>query len=94
MNVKVYSTSFCPYCKMAKEFLKDKKIPFEEVNVQENPEAAKQMIEKSGQAGVPVIEIDGQMVIGFNTEQIKKLLKLEQWKGYTVLWYSWIKVKT
>jgi glutaredoxin-like YruB-family protein len=78
MNVKVYSTSFCPYCKMAKEFLKDKKIPFEEINVQENPEAAKQMIEKSGQAGVPVIEIDGQMVIGFNTEQIKKLLKLEQ----------------
>lgn len=78
MNVKIYSTNFCPYCKMAKEFLKDKKVPFEEVNVQENPEAAKQMIEKSGQAGVPVIEIDGQMVIGFNTEQIKKLLKLEQ----------------
>ena len=78
MGVKVYSTKFCPYCKMAKDFLKDKKIPFEEVNVQENQEAARQMIEKSGQAGVPVIEIDGQMVIGFNVEQIKKLLKLEQ----------------
>ena len=78
MGVKVYSTKFCPYCKMAKDFLKDKKIPFEEVNVQENQEAARQMIEKSGQAGVPVIEIDGQIVIGFNVEQIKKLLKLEQ----------------
>ena len=78
MKVRVFSTSFCPYCKMAKEFLKDRKIPFEEVNVQEDPEAARQMIEKSGQAGVPVIEIDGQMVIGFNTDQIKKLLKMEQ----------------
>ena len=78
MNVKVYSTKFCPYCKMAKEFLKDRKIPFEEINVQEDPEAARHMIEKSGQVGVPVIEIDGQMIIGFNTEQIKKLLKMEQ----------------
>ena len=78
MNVKVYSTKFCPHCRMAKEFLKEKNIQFEEINVQEDTEAAREMIERSGQAGVPVIEIDGQMVIGFNVEQIKKLLKLEQ----------------
>jgi len=77
MNVRVYSTNFCPYCKMAKEFLKDNNVSFEEVNVQENKEAAKEMIEKTGQVGVPVIEIDGETVIGFNREQIKKLLKLE-----------------
>jgi len=77
MNVKVYSTNFCPYCKMAKEFLKEKNISFEDINVQENKEAAREMIEKSGQTGVPVIEIDGQIVIGFNLEQIKKLLKIE-----------------
>lgn len=77
MNVKVYSTSFCPYCKMAKEFLKEKKIPFEDVNVQEDQKAAKEMIEKSGQVGVPVIEIDGQMVIGFDVNKIKELLRLE-----------------
>ncbi len=77
MNVKVYSTNFCPYCKMAKEFLKEKNIPFEDINVQENQEAAKEMIEKTGQSGVPVIEINGEIVIGFNVEQIKTLLEIE-----------------
>jgi glutaredoxin len=62
---------------MAKEFLKEKKIPFEDVNVQEDQKAAKEMIEKSGQVGVPVIEIDGQMVIGFDVNKIKELLRLE-----------------
>jgi len=77
MNVKVYSTKFCPYCKLAKEFLKEKKIPFEDIDVQENQEAAHEMVEKSGQMGVPVIEIDGQIIIGFNVEQLKTLLKIE-----------------
>jgi glutaredoxin 3 len=76
MAVKVYSTNFCPYCKMAKTFLKDKNVQFEEVNVQENQMAAKEMIEKTGQVGVPVIEINGQMIVGFDREQIEKLLKL------------------
>ena len=77
MNVRVFSTKFCPYCKMAKDFLKEKKIPFENINVQEDQNAAKEMIEKSGQVGVPVIEIDSQMVIGFDMNTIKKLLKLD-----------------
>ena len=62
---------------MAKDFLKERKIPFEEINVQENNSAAKEMIEKSGQAGVPVIEIDGKMIIGFDVNKIKELLKIE-----------------
>jgi glutaredoxin 3 len=77
MVVKVYSTNFCPYCKMAKTFLKDKKVKFQEINVQENRNAAKEMIEKTGQVGVPVIEIDGKTVIGFDRTQIEKLLKTD-----------------
>ena len=77
MVVKVYSTDFCPYCDMAKSFLRDKKIKFNEINVQENRDAAREMIEKTGQVGVPVIDIDGAMVVGFDREQIEKLLKLE-----------------
>jgi glutaredoxin-like YruB-family protein len=77
MVVKVYSTTWCTYCKMAKDFLTEKKIEFEDINVQENPQAAREMIEKSGQTGVPVIEIDGKMVIGFNVEELKKFLKLK-----------------
>lgn len=75
MAVKVYSTNFCPYCKMAKSFLEDKKVKFSEINVQEDRKAAKEMIEKTGQVGVPVIDIDGTMVVGFDREQIEKLLK-------------------
>ena len=76
MKVRVYSTTFCPYCKMAKDFLKERKIPFEDINVQEDQSAAKEMIEKSGQAGVPVIEIDGNMVIGFDIDKMKEFLNL------------------
>jgi len=77
MNIKIYSTPWCVYCKMAKDFLKENKIKFEEINVQENHEAAHEMIERSGQTGVPVIEIDGKILIGFKREEIKKILKLE-----------------
>ena len=76
MNVKVYSTTWCPFCKMAKDFLKENNIKFEEINVQENPQAAEEMIKKSGQTGVPVIEIDNKIVIGFNIEELRKVLKI------------------
>ena len=63
MNVKVYSTKFCVYCKMAKEFLKDKKIPFEEVNVQENQEAARQMIREAVKNGNGNLQDDLQQAM-------------------------------
>ncbi len=76
MTVIVYSTSTCPYCDMAKKFLKQKNIPFQEVNVGENRAAAMEMVKKSGQMGVPVLDIDGTIVIGFDEEAIRKALKL------------------
>ncbi|MEM2956485.1 MAG: glutaredoxin family protein [Candidatus Pacearchaeota archaeon] len=77
MKVIVYSTSTCPYCDMAKEFLRKNKIKFLDIDVNENKNAARDMIKKSGQTGVPVIEIDNQIVIGFNKQKLKELLKLK-----------------
>jgi glutaredoxin-like YruB-family protein len=75
-KVKVYSTPTCPFCIMAKKFLKDNNIEFEDIDVSRNIKAAREMVEKTGQMGVPVIEIDGEFVIGFNREKIKQLLNL------------------
>jgi glutaredoxin 3 len=75
-TVKVYSTDACPYCHMAKDFLKQNKIAFEDIDVSSDDSAAEEMVKKSGQMGVPVIEINGQIVVGFDREKIKKLLKI------------------
>jgi glutaredoxin len=61
---------------MAKDFLKTNNIKFEEVNLENNPKAVEEMIKKSGQTGVPVLDINGTIVIGFDVEKIKKALKL------------------
>jgi len=75
--VKVYSTPTCPYCVTLKNFLKEHNIQFEDIDVSQNELAQKEMIEKSGQMGVPVVDIDGEIIIGFDQERIKKLLKIE-----------------
>ena len=77
VTVKVYSTSTCPWCTTAKEFLKKNKVKFEDINVGEDQAAAQEMMEKSGQMGVPVIDIDGQIIIGFDEAKLKKALELE-----------------
>ena len=76
MKVKVYSTNMCPWCSVAKDFLRKHNIEFEDINVQEDQKAAQEMIKKSGQMGVPVIDIDGTIIIGFNEQAIKKALKI------------------
>lgn len=73
-KVKVYSTSTCPWCHKVKAFLKDNHIHFEDIDVSSDKEAADEMIEKSGQMGVPVIDINGKMIIGFDQEALKKEL--------------------
>ena len=75
-KVKVYSPPSCPWCERVKEFLKENKVEFEDINVAADHEAAREMIQKSGQTGVPVTEIGHQIIIGFEPGRIKKALGL------------------
>jgi len=77
-KVRVFSTVSCPYCHMEKDWLKEHKIEFEDIDVSSNQEAANEMVEKSGQMGVPVTDIDGEMVVGFDKERLKKLLDIKE----------------
>lgn len=77
MSVKVYSTPICPYCKMAKEFLKQNSIPFEDIDVSKDRKALTEMFNKSGQMGVPVLDINGKVIVGFDRDAIKKELKIK-----------------
>jgi len=71
-NVKVYSTPTCPWYKKTKEWLKQNNIPFEDLNVAENEQARNEMIKKSDQMGVPVVDIDGTIIMGFDMEEMKR----------------------
>ncbi|TBR15924.1 NrdH-redoxin [bacterium] len=73
-KVKVYSTGTCPWCHKTKQFLKDNNIEFEDLDVSSDRKAADEMIEKSGQMGVPVVDIEGKIIVGFDKEAIKKEL--------------------
>lgn len=73
-SVKIYSTSTCPHCIRAKQFLKENNIQFEDYNVSVDQNKAQEMIKKSGQMGVPVLDIDGEIIVGFDKERIKQVL--------------------
>ena len=73
-KVKVYSTSTCPYCVRAKQFLKENAVDFTDIDVSSNQDAAGEMIKLTGQMGVPVIGIDGEFIVGFDKDKIKKAL--------------------
>lgn len=73
-KVTIYSTPTCPYCKQAKDFLKQNNIKYTEIDVSSDEKKAQEMIEKSGQMGVPVLDIDGQIIIGFDKAAMKKAL--------------------
>lgn len=81
MTIKVYTTKTCPYCKLTKEFLDEKKTSYTEIDVAEDPAAANEMVKKSGQMGVPVIDVDGTIIVGWNKgaldEAITKAQKAE-----------------
>lgn len=74
MAVKIYSTPTCPYCKQAKEFFKEKGVKFTDVDVSKDQKAQEEMVKKSGQMGVPVIDINGTVVVGFDRAKIESLL--------------------
>jgi len=75
MSVKIYSTSNCPYCVMAKEFFKKSNVKYEDIDVGNDEGAAKEMVKKSGQMGVPVIDINGKIIVGFDKPKIMEALK-------------------
>jgi len=76
--IKVYSTPTCPYCVTLKKFLKEKGVNFADIDVSADEKELQEMIDKSGQMGVPVIDINGEIVIGFNRDKILELLKIKE----------------
>ena len=73
-NVLIYTTPTCVYCKMTKEFFQEHGITYTEYNVALDEQKRSEMLEKSGQMGVPVIDIDGEIVVGFDEGRLKTLL--------------------
>ncbi len=76
--VRVFTSVSCPFCFTLKEFLKEKGIKFEEIDVSKDEKAREELIKKSGKMEVPVVEIDGQIVVGFDREKICKLLNIKE----------------
>lgn len=72
-KITVYSTPTCPYCHQAKDFLKENNVEFEDIDVSTDQAKAQEMIDKSGQMGVPVIDIDGEILIGFDKKKLAEL---------------------
>lgn len=77
-KIKIYTTTYCPYCTLAKDWLKKHNIKFTSVNVEDDQEAAKEMVQKTGQRGVPVIAIDGKFIVGFDKVALAKVLGIKE----------------
>ncbi|ADN01141.1 glutaredoxin family protein [Spirochaeta thermophila] len=75
MKVVLYTTPTCAYCKMAKDYFRKNRIPFVEYNVAQDMRRAEEMVRKSGQMGVPVIDINGKVIVGFNLPEIERALR-------------------
>ncbi|RJQ29517.1 glutaredoxin family protein [Candidatus Parcubacteria bacterium] len=76
-NVKIYSTPTCVYCKMTKEFFAKNNIQYQEFNVAEDAKAREEMVQKSRQLGVPVIDIDGAIYVGYDRNALAKALNIQ-----------------
>lgn len=76
-KVLLYKTKTCPFCHMTEEFFKKNNIKYQPIDVGENKKAAQEMIKKSGQMGVPVIDINGKIIVGFDKSALKKALKIK-----------------
>ncbi len=80
ITVQIYSTPTCPWCLKTKEFLKNNKIKFKDIDVSKDSKAAEEMVKKSGQMGTPVLDIDGKIIVGFDEEELRKTLKFNKKK--------------
>ncbi|MEK7542547.1 MAG: glutaredoxin domain-containing protein [Patescibacteria group bacterium] len=76
-NVTIYTTPTCVYCRAAKEFFGEHNVQYEEKDVARDEQAREDMISKSGQMGVPVIEVNGEIVIGFDEPKLSRLLDIQ-----------------
>lgn len=76
-SVTIYSTPTCPYCKMAKEWFGEKGVAYTEHDVASDQEKAEEMVKRSGQMGVPVIDIDGKIIVGFDKKAMAEALGIE-----------------
>ena len=74
MSVTIYSTPSCSYCRVAKDYFRKKGISFTDYNVAQDLRKADEMVKKSGQMGVPVIDINGRIIVGFNEREIEQAL--------------------
>ncbi|PIE04044.1 MAG: NrdH-redoxin [Spirochaetales bacterium] len=75
MAISIYTTPTCGYCTVAKKYFRDNRIPFTEYDVSKDKRRAEEMVKKSGQIGVPVIDINGHIIVGFNKNEIERSLK-------------------
>jgi glutaredoxin 3 len=75
MAVTLYSTPTCGYCTKAKQYFRENRIPFKEHNIARDLRRADEMMKKSGQMGVPVIDVNGKVIVGFNKPEIERALK-------------------
>ncbi len=78
MMIKIYTTPICPYCTTLKNFLKEHNIDFEDIDVSQNEKLKDEIIEKTGQLGVPILDVDGELIVGFDKEKISKILGIEE----------------
>lgn len=75
MSITMYSTPSCSFCHKAKRYFKENRVPFTEYDVSRDQRRAEEMLRKSGQMGVPVLDIHGKIIIGFNQPEVEKALR-------------------
>ncbi|HAE21392.1 MAG TPA: NrdH-redoxin [Spirochaetaceae bacterium] len=75
MAITLYSTPSCSYCRMVKDWFKQRNVRFDEYNIAADPRRADEMVRKSGQMGVPVTDVNGRIIIGFNTAELERALR-------------------
>ena len=75
MSVVIYTTPTCGYCHKAKAWFRQNQVPFTEYNVASDQRKAEEMVRKSGQMGVPVIDVHGRIIVGFNQPEVERALK-------------------
>lgn len=76
-QVKIYTTPTCVYCKKTKAFFQEHNVTYEEKDVSKDSAAVEEMVQKSGQMGVPVIEVDDKIIVGFDEAALRKALNIQ-----------------